>query len=487
MVNKGRVKQKLGEYRSKKQSTSIYFLVWSAFSLVAFLTALLCSLFQPYIVRNTYERRIAESVARHGASIQATIEHFSGGVTSNTEYNALIRHLAMANGVEVYIVYEDGRVLFPYPELSEDFPTRVDFTEEITTLLSKLEENQKDSSVYTTDTECVYGARLVEYQGQMTYLYVAESTEVLGFIVRETKFRIWMTSLLVFLISFAVSSALAGFLAQPITRMTEKTRRFARGDFEVDFLDGAYGGEIVDLAQTLNFARDEISKADKMQKELIANVSHDFKTPLTMIKSYASMIREISGDNPEKRNKHALVIEEEADRLSALVNDVLELSKLASGIGELKLSQIDLSSYLYEILDRFNYLTETSNYAFTVDIEDGLYITADELKIGQVLYNLIGNAVNYTGEDKKVFVKLQSQGENIKFSVRDTGKGIKAEEIPNIWARYYRSTETHKRPVKGTGLGLSIVKSVLDRHGFVYGVDSQVGAGTEFFVIFPKS
>lgn len=487
MVNKGKVKQKIGEYRVKKKSTSIYFLVWSAFSLVAFLTALLCSLFQPYIVRNTYERRMAENVARCGASIQATIEHFSGGITNNEEYNALVRHLAMANGVEVYIVFEDGNVLFPYPEMSEDFPSRIDFTKEIKTLMTKLTENQKTVSVYSTEEECVYGARLVEYQGQMTYLYVAESTEVLTFIVRETKIRIWMTSLLVFLISFAVSSALAGFLAQPITKMTEKTRRFARGDFEVDFLDGAYGGEIVDLAQTLNFARDEISKADKMQKELIANVSHDFKTPLTMIKSYASMIREISGDNPEKRSKHALVIEEEADRLTALVNDVLELSKLASGIGELKLAEIDLSGYLYEILDRFNYLTERNGYEFIVEIEEGLYSKADELKIGQVLYNLIGNAVNYTGENKKVFVKLQSQGENIKFSVRDTGKGIKAEEIPNIWARYYRSSETHKRPVKGTGLGLSIVKGVLESHGFVYGVDSKEGAGSEFFVIFPKA
>jgi signal transduction histidine kinase len=269
--------------------------------------------------------------------------------------------------------------------------------------------------------------------------------------------------------------------------MREKTNRFARGDFGVDFLDGAYGGEIVELAQTLNFARDEISKADKMQKELIANVSHDFKTPLTMIKSYASMIREISGDVPEKRNKHALVIEEEADRLTALVNDVLELSKLASGIGELKLVDINLSSCVYEILNRFEYLSETQGYQFIVDVDDGIYTRADELKISQVLYNLIGNAVNYTGEDKRVFVSLKRDGVGAKFSVRDTGKGIKEEDIPSIWERYYRSSEAHKRPVKGTGLGLSIVKSALEKHGFIYGVRSQVGKGSEFYVIFPNA
>lgn len=485
MAKGDKVKQKIGEYWIKKKSTSIYFLVWSAFSLVAFLTALLCSIFQPYMVRETYEKQIAESVARKGASIQATIERF-GNVTTNDQYNDLVRHLSMSNNVEVHIIFDNGKVLFPYPELSEEFPQRTDFSAEITELKAHLLENQKNASVYSREKECVYGAKLVPYQGQMTYLYVSESTEAINVIMRETRIRIWFTSAIVFLVSFAVSSALAGFLADPITKMTEKTRRFAGGDFEVDFLEGAYGGEIVALAQTLNFARDEISKADKMQKELIANVSHDFKTPLTMIKSYASMIREISGDNPEKRNKHALVIEEEADRLTALVNDVLALSKLASGIGELKLTQIDLSGYVYEILDRFDYLTERNGYEFTVDVEDGLYVEADELKIGQALYNLIGNAVNYTGEDKKVFVKLKSEGKDVIFSVRDTGKGIKAEEIQNIWGRYYRSAETHKRPVKGTGLGLSIVKNVLDRHGFQYGVNSKEGAGSEFYVIFPK-
>jgi signal transduction histidine kinase len=223
-----------------------------------------------------------------------------------------------------------------------------------------------------------------------------------------------------------------------------------------------------------------------MQKELIANVSHDFKTPLTMIKAYASMIREISGNNPEKRNKHALVIEEEADRLTSLVNDVLDLSKVRSGIDTLKISTFDLSAYTYEILDRFNYLTETQGYRFVVNVADGLYTSADQLKIGQVLYNLIGNAVNYTGENKTVFVDLRKYTDDIiRFDVRDTGKGIKPEELATIWERYYRSSEMHKRPVKGTGLGLSIVKSILQKHGFLFGVDSEVGKGSSFYVLFP--
>ena len=487
MKKRGRTKLKIRQRVLERKSTSIYFLVWSAFSVVAFLTALLCSLFQPYVIRNTYERQLSADVAKKGNAISMTLQSLSTGMITTEQYSALIRHLSIANSVEVYVLYENGEVLFPYPEISSEIPARTDFSSEVAELISQLKQNKERAVVYSTDKECVYGLALSRYKGEMTYLYVAESTEFLGVIMRETRVRIWFIATFVFLISFAISSALAGFLVEPLTVMREKTKRFAGGDFGVDFLDGAYGGEIVALAQTLNFARDEISKTDKMQKELIANVSHDFKTPLTMIKSYASMIREISGDIPEKRNKHALVIEEEADRLTALVNDVLELSKLASGIGELKTTNINLSSYVYEILNRFEYLSETQGYEFIVDVDEEIYTLADELKIGQVLYNLIGNAVNYTGEDKRVFVSLKREPLGARFTVRDTGKGIKEEELPSIWERYYRSSQTHKRPIKGTGLGLSIVKSALEKHGFIYGVSSQVDKGTEFYVIFPKA
>ena len=206
-----------------------------------------------------------------------------------------------------------------------------------------------------------------------------------------------------------------------------------------------------------------------------------------MIKAYAEMIIEFAGENKEKRDKSARIIIDEADRLASLVSDVLDLSKIRSGIQKLDLQQLDLWQYLKEVLTRFNYLTETQGYIFETDIDKGLYTVADQQKIGQVLYNLIGNAVNYTGEDKRVTVQLKKENGVIRFSVADTGKGIKKEELADIWDRYYRSSEAHKRPVRGTGLGLSIVKTILERHQFVFGVDSEQGHGSTFYVIFPLS
>jgi signal transduction histidine kinase len=243
---------------------------------------------------------------------------------------------------------------------------------------------------------------------------------------------------------------------------------------------------MAELARALNFAKDELSKTDRMQKELIANVSHDFKTPLTMIKAYSSMIKEISGDIPEKREKHAQVIIDETDRLASLVNDMLDLSKIRSGLNELKMSTFDLTAYLYDVLARFEDFVRAQGYSFVLHIDEGIFTRADEVKVGQVLYNLIGNAINYTGEDKKVFVSLRATKDGVaRFSVRDTGAGIKKEDISVIWDRYYRSSETHKRPVKGTGLGLSIVKTILEKHNFRFGVESEVGHGSLFYVDFP--
>jgi len=234
--------------------------------------------------------------------------------------------------------------------------------------------------------------------------------------------------------------------------------------------------------------RDEVKKSGDFQRDLLANVSHDLKTPLTMIKAYASMIREISGNNPEKRDKHLQVIIDEADRLTGLVNDVLNVSKLTSNLDEIKFKVFNLTEYLYGIINKFEYLQETQGYTFMVDIDPNLYTRADEEKIGQVIYNLLGNAVNYTGSDKTVYIslKLNLSDERIKLSIRDTGKGIAKDDLQDIWNRYYRVKENHQRPVKGTGLGLNIVKIILKNHSFDYGVESELDKGSTFWVDFPS-
>ena len=476
-------------YKGKQKSASIFFLLWSLFTALSLFIVLLFGFTQHYMLERTYKSEAMRDVTQKGKEIEYLVK---GSIPSGfgANFSGYLRFLSDRHGVDIYILNDDGRLLFPiehqFDPDDEEVGNYLDFSEEYGLMISQMEAQGSATVVYEADTEYVYGSKIAMYGDSEVYLYVTKSMDLMIVTMQKLGVRITLVAVFVVVLAFAVSSAVSGWLTKPIREITEKTRLLARGNFGVDFHGADYGKEMVELAEMLNFARDELSKTDRMQKELIANVSHDFKTPLTMIKAYASMIMEISGDIPEKRNKHAQVIVDEADRLASLVNDVLDLSKINSGMLVLEQNLLDMSAYTEEILDKFAYLKDTKDYHFAVDIEDGLYTRADEVKIGQVLYNLIGNAVNYTGEDNTVYVTLKKKTDKtFCFSVRDTGKGIKPEEMDSVWERYYRSSEMHKRPVKGTGLGLSIVKTVLEKHGFEYGIESELGKGSIFYVIFP--
>lgn len=465
-------------YGKARRSTSLYFLLWTVFSVFALLIVTLMGVMQSVTLRSVYREEIRTKLADDGRSIREELLVYRG-----SSYDSFVRALGEKYDVNVYVLKSDGSILFP--EYGSDDELTPDFKERVKKLVKNLEKSQnpvlyEDSSA----GEYVYGVAMA-YGEETVYLYVSQSLELMNKVLSHAGFRVVIMGVFMLVLSFAISSALSGAVTRPITEITEKARLLALGDFTVDFGGSSYMEELEELSETLNYARDEISKSDTMQKELIANVSHDFKTPLTMIKAYASMIREISGDNPEKRNKHAQVIEDEADRLTSLVTDVLDLSKIRSGINEVRPQTICISSITEDVLSRFAYLEETQGYSFTAEVEENLYTSADPVKITQVLYNLIGNAVNYTGEDKRVTVGLKTEDGNIRFSVTDTGKGIKKEELATIWDRYYRSGASHKRPVQGTGLGLSIVKTVLEKHNFRFGVESMLGVGSTFYILFP--
>ena len=484
-------------YPSKKRKTSMFFALWAVFAAFAFILLVVFSLTQRYVLKDTYAREAVASLDEKGKRISVQIMEVPPAEFGGN-YDGFVRFLSLREGVQVCILDKNGNVLMPLEENVDPslplFGEDYDFSGKIKEHKERLEkkgasiENGKDV-IYPTKDGFVYGRLLPGYgaDSEGTYLYVYQSVEFVQAVEASLNTRMIWIAVFVFVLSFAASSAISGVLSRPLDEISAKAKRLATGDFEVDFLGEDYFEEMETLSASLNFAKDELSKADNMQKELIANVSHDFKTPLTMIKAYAEMIVDVAGDDKIKRDRSAQVIIDEADRLALLVSDVLDLSKIRSGIRQLELQSFDLSDCLKKVLARFDYLTETQGYQFEAQIENGVYTMADRQKIEQVLYNLIGNAVNYTGEDKRVAVSLTKGDEAIRFAVTDTGSGIKQEDIADIWDRYYRSGEAHKRPVQGTGLGLSIVKTILERHQFLFGVESEYGHGSTFFVLFPCS
>ncbi len=308
--------------------------------------------------------------------------------------------------------------------------------------------------------------------------------EPVGSTVRIQKRIILIFSVILLLIGILIAVVLSSWLSDSLVRLTNSAKRMARGDYNTHF-EGGSCLEVDELARALTYAEQEISKADAMQRDLIANASHDLRTPLTMLKAYAEMIRDLSGDNPVKRNAHLQVIIDETDRLTALVNDILDLSKLENGTQKPELQTIEACSWLTDIIDRYKGVSEKLGYHIHFTPDAPCEVTCDPGKMERVVCNLINNAINYTGKDKNIYVNQVNTEEGVRVEVCDTGDGIEEDKIHLIFDKYYRS-ENHSREVVGTGLGLSIVKAILRLHGFTFGVHSKLNAGSVFWFVIKK-
>lgn len=268
-------------------------------------------------------------------------------------------------------------------------------------------------------------------------------------------------------------------ISVPIEKMNTAAKRLAKGDYNADFAVNGYR-EVMELSDSLTQAADALSQNDTLQKELIANISHDLRTPLTMIVGYSEVMRDIPGENTPE---NVQVIIDETKRLSDLVNDLLDLSKLQAGTRKPKPEVFSLSDTVRSVMSRYSKLTERDGYRIEIDIDQDVDVRADRTMLLQVIYNLINNAVNYTGEDKLVRVTqrtLRDSGK-VRISVTDSGEGIAPDQIPLIWDRYYKVDKVHRRAMIGTGLGLSIVKQILEAHQATYGVESKQGKGSTFW------
>lgn len=271
-------------------------------------------------------------------------------------------------------------------------------------------------------------------------------------------------------------------IVQPITRMNRSAQALAAGHYDVHFEGGSYR-EIEQLSETLNYAASELGKVENLQRELIANISHDLRTPLTMIIGYGEIMRDIAGENTPQ---NVQVIIDEAKRLSDLVNDLLQLSRCQAGVEKLQIEKFDMGETVRQTLDRYRQLLASRGFVFEEKVEAGLTVRADRQKILQVLYNLINNAVNYSGDSRLIEVGCyRTEAGAVRLEVIDHGEGIPQEKLPDIWQRYYKADAQHKRSVVGSGLGLSIVRGILELHRARYGVDSRVGKGSRFWFELP--
>lgn len=473
-------KLKYKKNASLRSKIFIYFILATAVFII--LIWLLQSLFFEY----NYVGNKRLLMRDYGETIYAD-GNIDGALDSG--YMASIR----AAGIDVYVVYlSNGEVtvvdpedILPTARGSSEVVTRKDddydtFVSIINAANASAYENEPYVLSSTADKKYLYYARIMN---DNAYLILLSDLTVLTATQKMLKSQMLLSAFIVFIVAFLASFIISKKLSEPIDKMSKVAESWAGGDESAVFDGGGYK-ETDELASALNYAKSEINKSEKLRRDLLANISHDLKTPLTMIRAYAEMIRDISGDVKEKRTEHTNVIISESDRLTSLVNDILKLSKMQSSVDLPVKKVFNLTEVVETVLYRFEAALEGKGYKINSELAPDVYTEADESKIESVVYNLVGNSINYTGEDKTVNVYLTVNGNIATLEIIDTGSGIGKDKIDGIWDRYLRYSETHTRTVKGTGLGLSIVKAVLEAHGLEFGVISRKDEGSNFFVKF---
>lgn len=270
-------------------------------------------------------------------------------------------------------------------------------------------------------------------------------------------------------------------IAKPIIGITSNAKQLPQGKYTIDPKTNRYK-EAADLNNTLVQAANDIQKADKAKRDLISNVSHDLRTPLTMIGGYGEMMIDLP---EEKTDENIQVIVDETKRLNALVNDLLDMSRLQDGRIVLHKEVFDISALLKTQLQKYDVYRMQEGYTIESELLDTIYVNADKKRIEQVINNFLNNAVNYGGEAKHIIVREIKKENTVRIEVQDFGEGIDPEDLDNIWDRYYKVDKEHVRVSNGSGIGLNIVKQLLELHGVPYGVKSSKGKGSTFYFEMP--
>lgn len=459
--------------------------LWSVMMLLIAVVLILLWLFQIVFLDQFYQNIKITSLTRQGAAISTSVEVADGleAEISQTGLLDRIDRFAYSNQLSVQIIDRGGNTLYEadYSNSMMGRGMMMNSGNDVydRALSGEAVTVKKTHPRFGTDYLLI-GIPIVKEastEGAMIINVPLAPVEDTVDILKQQ--LLWITLILIG-VTVVISYWLSGAFTKPILKLHELAESYSEGSFDrrikVDRAD-----ELGILADRMNKMGERLAQNEQLRKDLIANVSHELRTPLSLIRGYAETLRDVTGDNPMKREKQLGIIIDETERLSRIVEDILSLSQFQAGAVVLNQKPYSLNSMLSDILKRY----ETAGIAreITLDIiPDGeITVVADRSKIEQVLYNLINNAVQHTNENGTIAVTLKNSQSIVRIEVTDNGDGIAEEELPNVFDRYYQGKKQESSLNSGTGLGLAIVKNILQTHQVAYGVQSRIGQGTTFW------
>ncbi|MBR2000746.1 MAG: HAMP domain-containing histidine kinase [Firmicutes bacterium] len=480
---------------------SIYFRLWMTFLAFAIVLMIVLWILEIAMLQPFYQASKTGQIYKAGQTIA---EAYSYPERLDTdELIDTMTTLSYDNDMYFYMAATDNSMVIAPNPIRRYIPEMVDSFELIR---EKLAESASNTVTFTIDSPndqdetMVYGALVESRHRSPAILCIYAPLSPVDANVDILKDQLMTVTFISLILAFALSLYLAKRISSPLVALKNQAARLAKGEYGIEFDSHSYT-EIDNLADTLNHTSKELAKTEELHRDLVANMSHDLRTPLTMIKSYAEMIRDLSGNNEAKRNAHLAVIIDETDRLNRLVSDMLLLSKMQSGVVPMNKERFDLNHSLRKLIQTYEAYQERQGCPITFDTNaEEAYIFGDESQLLQVASNLINNAVRYASEGGSIEVYLRVTTIPVGFTdskaastpmrtvtvrVQDHGPGIPEDQLPHIWDRYYKYSRTGTRSSGSSGLGLAIVKEILLAHKARFGVRSSMGKGSTFWFTLP--
>jgi len=287
--------------------------------------------------------------------------------------------------------------------------------------------------------------------------------------------------LLALVLALALAYALSRWVSRPLAQMAEAARALAAGEHQPIPVEGP--AEVQTLARAFNEMSRQVEASQRSQRDFVANVSHELKTPLTSIQGFAQAILDGAADDPQSIRQAAQVIHDEAGRMHRLVLDLLELARLDAGTADLRREPVDLAALARNVAQRMAPQAQEAQVTLRVAGEESLTVYGDGDRLAQVLLNLLDNALKHTPAGGQVTVQVRGAGNWAEVAVQDTGEGIPPEVLPRIFERFYQLDQARRG---GAGLGLSIAYEIVRAHGGTLTAQSQPGKGSTFVVKLPR-
>ncbi|NLK77065.1 MAG: cell wall metabolism sensor histidine kinase WalK [Clostridiales bacterium] len=450
-----------------------------AFGILGFITI---ATFTSHHSMNYIETKAAENLYRESNLIASNYATSYYRQTKTLEdVQSQISAIATYLNADVWVVDTKGKILIDSASTTPSDTPIKDF--DITSFGTKYYLVGDFYNLYSEDVLTVFSPITINYKVQgyvLIHQPVAQLTSFNNGILNIS----YMTLAIIFLCAFVVLGLFTYTVYIPIRKITEAAKEYATGDFSKQ-INIHKNDEIGYLAASLNFMATELSTLEEDQRKFIANVSHDFRSPLTSIKGYIEAI--MDGTIPyEMQDKYLNIILFETERLNKLTQGMLELNKYGKKGTMLDISRFDINNTIKMVVQSFEGTCTQKKISFELILTgQTLFVSADMSKIQQVLYNLIDNAIKFSHADSSITIETTEKNEKVFVSVKDTGIGIPKDSIKKIWERFYKTDLSRGKDKKGTGLGLAIVKEIISAHNENINVISTEGVGTEFIFTLP--